>query len=61
MSIRLEMDASGFAIAGIISQTPAPSTAAEEEEGRVKNRDWHLIAFWSHTMLDAERNYSVDD
>ncbi len=37
--IRLETDASGFAIAGIISQPPASSTAAGEEGGRVKNRD----------------------
>ncbi len=37
--IRLETDASGFAIAGIISQPPTPPTAAGEEGGRVKNRD----------------------
>ncbi len=54
-------DASRFAIVGIISQPLAPPIAAEEEVGRVKNRDWHLITFWSHTMLDAERNYSVGD
>ncbi len=57
--IRLETDASRFAIAGIISQPPTSSTAAGEEGGRVKNRDWHPIAFWSRTMSDAERNYSV--
>ncbi len=55
--IHLETDASGFAIAGIISQPPTSSTAAGEEGGKVKDRDWHLIAFWSCTMSDAERNY----
>ncbi len=51
----------GFAIAGIILQPPAAPTAKGEEGGRVKNRDWHPIAFWSRTMSDAERNYSVGD
>jgi hypothetical protein len=58
--IRLEMDASGFAIAGIISQ-PAACPTLGEEGGRVKDHDWHPIAFWSRTMADAERNYSVGD
>jgi hypothetical protein len=42
--IRLETDASAFAIAGIIPQSPASLTAAGEEGGRVKNCDWHPIA-----------------
>jgi hypothetical protein len=58
--IRLETDASGFAIAGIISQLAAWLTSGEEG-GRVKDRDWHPIAFLSRTMADAERNYSVGD
>ncbi len=59
--IRLETDASGFAIAGIISQ-PAQDPRAPEGEGeRVKDRDWHPVAFWSRTMSDTERNYSVGD
>ncbi len=37
--IRLEMDPSGFAIAGIISQPPASPKAAGEEGEKVKNRD----------------------
>jgi hypothetical protein len=56
--ICLETDASGFAIAGIISQ-PAAWPTSGVEGGRVKDRDWHPIAFWSRTMVDAERNYSV--
>jgi hypothetical protein len=40
------MDASGFAIAGIISQ-PAALPTSEVEGGRVKDHDWYLIAFWS--------------
>jgi hypothetical protein len=55
---RLETDASGFAIAGIISQ-PAAWPTSGEEGGRVKDHNWHPTAFWSRTMADAERNYSV--
>jgi hypothetical protein len=58
--IRLETDASGYAIAGIISQPAAGPTSGEGGE-RVKDRDWHLVAFWSRTMADPERNYSVGD
>jgi hypothetical protein len=57
--IRLETDASLPTIAGITSQPSASSTATGEEGGRVKNCDWLPIAFYSHTLSDAERNYSV--
>ncbi len=43
--ICLEMDASKYAIVGIITQHLATPTAAGEEGGRVKNRDRPLIAF----------------
>ncbi len=43
--IRLETDASGFAIVGIILQPPVSLTAAREEGGKVKNRNWRPIAF----------------
>jgi hypothetical protein len=55
---RLEIDASGFAIAGIISQPSAWPTSGKEA-GRVKDHDWQSIAFWLRTMADAVRNYSV--
>jgi hypothetical protein len=58
--IHLETDASGFAIAGIISQLAAWPTSGEEG-GRVKDHDWHPIVVWLRTMADAESNYSVGD
>jgi hypothetical protein len=58
--IRLETDASGYAIAGIISQPAAGPTSGEKEE-RVKDRDWHPIAFWLRIMADPEQNYLVGD
>ncbi len=51
--IRLETDASGYAIVGIISQ-PAAGPASGEEGERVKDRDWHPITFWSRTIADPE-------
>jgi len=44
---RMEMDASGHAIGGVLSQ---------EQDGK-----WKPIAFLSRTMQPAERNYEVYD
>jgi len=44
---RIETDASGYAIGGVLSQ---------EQEGK-----WKLIAFLSRTMQLAERNYEIYD
>ena len=47
LKIRLETDASGFALAAVISQL--------FPEG------WHPIAFWSRKMIPAEYNYKTHD
>jgi hypothetical protein len=46
--IRVEPDASGYAVAGIASQP--------DQEGR-----WHPIAYWSRKMIDAETRYETHD
>jgi hypothetical protein len=46
---RLETDASGFALAGVITQW--------HEEGGM----WYPVAFWSRKMLPAEMNYETHD
>ena len=46
--IRVETDASNFAIAGILSQP--------DDEGH-----WKPVAFWSRKMIPAERNYETHD
>src|SRR5437016_1392283 len=46
--IRIEIDASGFAIAGILSQPGSDG-------------HWHPVAFWSRRMEPAERNYDTHD
>ena len=53
--IRLETDASGFAIAGILSQP------WEVWDSGRKQIQWHPVAFWSRKMIPAERNYETHD
>lgn len=48
LPVRIETDASNFAMAGIISQP--------DKEGR-----YHPVAFWSRKFTDAERNYGTPD
>jgi hypothetical protein len=61
--IHLETDASGFAIAGIISQQQDKVCSGTEGiargvKGRADKGHWHLVAFWSWSMSPAERNYT---
>ena len=47
--VRLETDASGFALLGILSQ--------QNNEESPEKCHWHPVAFWSCQILPAERNY----
>ena len=49
LSIRIETDASEYALAGILSQL--------QED----NKQWHPVAFHSRKMIPAERNYETHD
>jgi hypothetical protein len=49
--IRVETDASGFAIAGILSQQHVTEQEAH----------WHPVAFWSRKLEPAEQNYGVGE
>ena len=53
--IRLETDASGYAIAGILSQ-PADTQATSKSSAH-----WHPVAFWSRKMIPAKHNYETHD
>ena len=46
--VRVETDASGYAIGGILAQ--------QDDEGQ-----WHPVAYYSRKMLPAERNYETHD
>lgn len=54
---RLETDASGFAIAGVISQQVVTIHKADGKP----QKHWHPVAFYSRKMIIAERNYEVHD
>ncbi len=45
--IKLETDASGYAISGILSQK--------------QETEWKVVAYFSRKMIDAERNYEIHD
>ncbi len=45
--IRLETNASGYAISTILSQK--------------QEREWKVVAYFSRKMIDAERNYEIHD
>ncbi len=49
LPIRIETDASGFAISAILSQTH-PETG-----------NWHPVAFWSRNKTPTERNYGIEE
>ena len=53
--ICIETDASGFAVAAILSQPGTPTV------GRRSDAHWHPVAFWSCKMTSAERNYDTHD
>ena len=48
--IRIEMDVSGYAIGGVLSQLTS------DDLGR-----WHLVAFFSRKMIPAENRYKTHD
>ena len=65
-AVHLETDASAFMITGILSQQGAGEPRADwcrsisTIEGDMATH-WHPIAFWSQTMVPAERNYRTKD
>ncbi len=65
-SIRLQIDLSGLAIAGIIShisdrhQGPAAELSATSG-GKLSLHDWLPIVFWSRSMIPTERDYTTSD
>ena len=76
-AIRVETDASGHAIAAVLSQQKnhfsEPNFQPEDEPSSVlgnaersvqlpnEQSHWHPVAFWSRKMSPAERNYEVHD
>ena len=58
--IRIETDASGYAISGVLSQM----TSGTNPDGVVTKADlgqWHPVAFFSRKMIPAETRYETHD
>src|SRR5438034_771825 len=53
--IHIKIDASGFAIVGILSQS------GDLTPGRWLDAHWHPVAFWSRKMIPTECNYDTYD
>lgn len=53
---RVETDASGFALSGVLSQF----LEVADEWGSMRGA-WHPIAFWSRKLTATEKNYSTSD
>ena len=65
-AVHLETDASAFTIAGILSQQGVREPGADWHwSTSTIERDmamhWHLVTFWSWTMVPAKHNYRTKD
>ncbi len=63
--IRIEMDASGYAISGVLSQLTSDQSPSESNENfSSKSSDvgqWHPVAFFSRKMIPVETRYETHD
>ena len=57
--IRIETDASGYAIGGVLSQLTPNQVTSDDAIG--SNVDWHPVAYFSRKMIPAETRYETHD
>ena len=55
--IRIETDASGYAIGGVLSQLTPNQVTSDDAIG--SNVDWHPVAYFSRKMIPAETRYET--
>ena len=65
-AVHLETNTSAFTITSILSQQGAGEPGADwcQSTSTIKGDmavHWHLVTFWSWTMMPAERNYRTKD
>ena len=59
--IRIETDASGYAIGGVLSQLNLDSDALPNDSNKSDFGQWYLIAYFSRKMIPAETRYETHD
>ena len=61
--IRIEIDASGYAIGGVLSQLNLDSDAPPNDSNSDKSDfgQWHPVAYFSRKMIPAETRYKTHD
>ena len=62
--IRIETDASGYAIGGVLSQLTSDQVTLDSESNPTKKSDfgqWHPIVYFSRKMIPAEMRYETHD
>ena len=57
--IRIEIDASGYAIGGVLS--PLTSNQMISDRAIGSNVDWHPVAYFSKKMISVETRYEIYD
>ena len=61
--IRIETDASSYAIGGVLSQLTSDQVTLDSESILTKSDfgQWHLVAYFSRKMIPAETRYKTHD
>ena len=59
--IRIETDASGYAIGGVLSQLNLDSNAPPNDSNKSDFGQWHPVAYFSRKMIPAETRYETHD
>ena len=59
--IRIETDASGYAIGGVLSQLNLDSDAPPNDSNKSDFGQWHPVAYFSRKMIPVETRYKTHD
>ncbi len=55
------MDASGYAIGGVLSQLTSQVTSGSGDLAKSEIGQWHPVAYFSRKMIPAETRYKTHD
>ena len=61
MHIRMETDASGYAISRVLSQLNLDSNASPKNSNKSDFGQWHPVAYFSRKIILAKTRYKTHD